>query len=67
MARLRYAGGASSRPDTGLAGEQRSAGLVVGIAGVGGSEKDARVDDQHSVAPEAVGQHLVSVAGAPAG
>ena len=58
---------ASAVVTSGPGSPESSAGLVVGIAGVGGSEKDARVDDQHPVAPEALGQHLVSVAGAPAG
>lgn len=50
------------RPRVGL--EQVLAGLVVGVVGIGGGGH-AGVDQQHSVAPETLGQQLVGLRAAP--
>jgi hypothetical protein len=44
--------------------EQRSARPVVSIVCIGGGDQRPGIDQQHSVAPEALGQHVVGV-GAP--
>ena len=47
----------------GLLRHQLSARLVVGVARIGGGKENASVDDEHSAAPEAVGQHGIGIAG----
>jgi hypothetical protein len=44
--------------------EQHPAGVVVGVVAVGGGDEGAGIDQEHSVAPETLGQQFVGLGGA---